>query len=109
MFRHPKGRPRQAKGQATILNRILDEIVIVTENGKRRKKSKREVMYMQIVNKTLSGDSRSAKLLFDKLERMEEKDEIENGRPISMAVLDRLRARLDQKTIPDDESDAEHH
>lgn len=94
---NPKGRPRRAKGQATILNKILDEIVIVNENGKRKKKSKREVLYTQLVNKTISGDSRSAKLLLDKIEKMEEKDAIENPR-IPLSVLDKLRARLDGLT-----------
>src|SRR6516164_8153933 len=44
---NPKGRPGGAKNLSTLLNEALNELVIVAENGGRRKISKRQVSHHQ--------------------------------------------------------------
>ena len=48
---NPHGRPAGAKNLKTLLNKALNELVIVTENGGQRKISKREAIVTQLVNR----------------------------------------------------------
>jgi hypothetical protein len=56
---NPKGRPRGARNTTTIITEALNERVVVKENGKTRKITKREAMFKQVVNKAASGDLKS--------------------------------------------------
>ena len=68
---NPKGRPKGSKNFATLLTEALDEKVQVTEDGKRRRVSKRELVVKQLVNKSASADLRAIKQLTDIVERAE--------------------------------------
>src|SRR5215472_13361203 len=48
---NPRGRPRDSKNLKTLLNDALDEPVVVTEEGRRRKITKREAIVTQLVNR----------------------------------------------------------
>src|SRR6266850_6711987 len=48
---NPRGRPPGAKNMKTLLNKALNELVVVTENGGRRKVSKREAIVTQSATK----------------------------------------------------------
>src|SRR5712671_5966736 len=56
---NPRGRPPGAKNLKTLLNKALNELVIVTENGGRRKVSKREAIVTQLVNRSAKADYRA--------------------------------------------------
>jgi hypothetical protein len=60
---NPAGRPRGAKNFATALEQELKSRVIVTENGRRKRVSKREVIAKQLVNKAAGGDLKAIPLL----------------------------------------------
>jgi hypothetical protein len=60
---NPKGRPKGKLNLATVLERALQETVIINENGNRRKVTKREAACKQLVNKAASGDLTALKLL----------------------------------------------
>ena len=60
----PKGRPSGAKNLSTLFIEALNETVIIAENGRRRKISKRQAIVKQIVNKA-KGDWRCTKLLLE--------------------------------------------
>src|SRR6202035_5937958 len=62
---NPRGRPSGTKNFTTLLNEALNETVIVTENGGRRKVSKRQAILTQLVNRSATADLRAIKLLFD--------------------------------------------
>ncbi len=62
---NPKGRPRGSKNLTTLLQQALDEKVIITENGRRKRITKREAWAKQLANKAASGDSRTAKFLYE--------------------------------------------
>src|SRR6266496_4770657 len=60
---NPNGRPRGAKNFAVAIEQELVTRVTVTENGKRRRISKREVIAKHLVNKAASGDLKAIPLL----------------------------------------------
>jgi len=61
---NPKGRPTGVKNFATAIAEELDHRVPVTENGRRRKISKRQVIAKQVINKAASGDLKAAQTIF---------------------------------------------
>src|ERR1700731_4177703 len=62
---NPRGRPSGAKNFTTLLREALNEPVIVTENGGRRKVSKRQAIITQLVNRSATADFRAIKILLD--------------------------------------------
>jgi hypothetical protein len=62
---NPKGRPREAKNLAAVLDEALAEKVAILENGRRRKITKRCAMIKQLANKAASGDLRASRQLID--------------------------------------------
>jgi hypothetical protein len=59
------GRPRGAKNFAAAIEEELQARVTVTENGKRKRISKREIIAKHLVNKAASGDLRAIPLLLN--------------------------------------------
>jgi hypothetical protein len=47
---NPRGRPPGAKNLSTLLNEALNELVVVTENGGRKRISKRQAAFKQLLN-----------------------------------------------------------
>jgi hypothetical protein len=68
---NPRGRP--VKNLAALLAAALNEKVTVTENGKRRKITKREAVIAQLVNKSASAELRATKMLIEMLWEIERK------------------------------------
>ena len=72
---NPRGRPSGAKNLATLLREALNEPVIVTENGGRRKVSKRQAIITQLVNRSATADFRAIKILLDIVRDIERQTE----------------------------------
>jgi Family of unknown function (DUF5681) len=53
---NPKGRPKGSKNLATILEKIGQERITVTEQGRQRTITKKEAIMLQLTNKGVSGD-----------------------------------------------------
>ena len=68
---NPKGRPKGSKNFATLLTEALDEKVQVTEDGRRRRIAKRELVIKQLVNKSAAADLRAIKQLTDIVQGIE--------------------------------------
>ena len=68
---NPKGRPKGSKNFATLLAQALDEKVSLTEDGRRRRITKRELVIKQLVNKSASADLRAIKQLTDIVQGVE--------------------------------------
>lgn len=62
---NPTGRPKGAKNFGTAIEDELRARVTVTENGRRRRVSKREVIAKRLVNRAAEGDLRAVPLLFN--------------------------------------------
>jgi Family of unknown function (DUF5681) len=64
---NPAGRPQGAKNFATAIEEELQAQVVVTENGKRKRISKRQVIAKHLVNKAASGDLKAIPLLLNEI------------------------------------------
>ena len=60
---NPKGRPKGSKNLATLVNQALDETVMVTEDGRRRRVTKREQVITQLVNKSAAADLKATQIV----------------------------------------------
>ncbi|MBV8456581.1 MAG: hypothetical protein JO122_08195 [Acetobacteraceae bacterium] len=97
---NPRGRPPNSKNLATLLNDALNEPVTITENGRRRKISKREAVIKHLVNKSASADPRSLKILLDLMLNLEARARSAAASPAAAGpgdeeILTQLKARLE--------------
>src|SRR5947209_14133285 len=97
---NPNGRPKKSNGVDAAVHRALQEKITVTEQGRRKRKSKLEVTAAQIANKGAGGDLRAAKMAFDLAAKAEGNHQAAPApRPLTendRAIADRFIARLMQ-------------
>jgi hypothetical protein len=103
-----RGRPRGAKNSATLLNKVLDEKVIITENGSRKTITKREAAFKQLANKAAGGDARTLHLLLAELRTMETKAESsQSGTPLlqedDIKVIEELQRQFNIREEEEDD------
>jgi hypothetical protein len=96
---NPRGRPCGAKNFTTLLEEALNEPVTVTENGGRRKVSKRQAIITHLVNRSATADFRALKLLFDIVRDIERQTEPASPETAEFSeadekVLEQLRSRF---------------
>ena len=96
---NPRGRPPGAKNLKTLLNKALNELVIVTENGGQRKISKREAIVTQLVNRSAQADLKAIQILLAMLRDIEGHAEAGSADPdvfteADEQIIQRIRARL---------------
>ena len=72
---NPRGRPPGAKNLSSLRTEALDELVVITENGGRKRISKRQAAFKQLVNEAAKGNWRALKLLVDILQDLERRTE----------------------------------
>jgi Family of unknown function (DUF5681) len=101
---NPTGRRRGSKNVATLLEQVLSERVIVTENGKRKAITKLEAMLKQLANQAASGDHRAIKLLIPLADtclasRGAEASDAPAAAPLPSAEERRARARETMKIL----------
>jgi predicted DNA-binding ribbon-helix-helix protein len=66
---NPKGRRKQSKSAKALLTEALNERVLVTEAGVRRRITKLEAFWKSLVARALHGDARSTALLMKVMEQ----------------------------------------
>ena len=96
---NPRGRPSGSKNLATVLSEALNELVIVAENGGRRKITKRQAIITQLVNQSAKADWRATKILLDMVRDIESQTEPVSAEtsPFNEAdekVIEQLKARF---------------
>ena len=96
---NPRGRPPGAKNFTTLLNEALNEGVLVTENGGRRKISKREAIVTQLANRAAAADFRAIKILLDIVRDIERQTEPGSRETAEFSeadekVIEQLKARF---------------
>jgi hypothetical protein len=52
----PRGRPPQCKSTAALFNEVFDEEITITQNGRPRTLTKREIAFKQLANRAAKGD-----------------------------------------------------
>src|SRR5215469_2581310 len=94
---NPRGRPSGSKNLATLVREALNKMVIVTEDGGRRKISKCEAIVTQIINKAAKADLRAIKILLEIIREIESKIPPETAETCFSAedekVLEQIKAR----------------
>jgi hypothetical protein len=96
---NPRGRSPGAKNLKTLLSDVLNEFVIVSENGGRRKITKREAIVTQLVNRSASADFRAIKILLDMVRDIEGQTEPASRETSAFSeadekVIEQLRVRF---------------
>ena len=71
MFGNPRGRPKDAKNLSTLVHEALNEQVIIAENGRRRKISKRQAIIAQLVNRSAQADFKATQIVLGLLRDIE--------------------------------------
>src|ERR1700740_535091 len=69
---NPKGRPKGSRSVGAVLQDIIQQKIVVTENGKTRRIPALEVMLRRLANDAMRSDQRALKLLLSLLERYAE-------------------------------------
>jgi Family of unknown function (DUF5681) len=69
---NPKGRPRGSRPVGAVLQDIIRQKVVVTENGKTRRISRLEVMLLRLANDGMRSDARAVKLLLSLVDRYQD-------------------------------------
>jgi len=95
---NPRGRPSGAKNMKTLLSKALNELVVVTEAGGRRKVSKREAIVTQLVNRSAKADYKAIQILLGMLRDIEgDTDAHASDATFTEAdqqIIQRIRSRL---------------
>jgi hypothetical protein len=68
---NPKGRPKGAKNEASILREILEHQIPLQESGRIRKISVRQAILLKMADGALKGDTRKAAFVLDRYRRAE--------------------------------------
>ncbi len=95
---NPAGRPKGALNLATILARILQEPVVITEHGRKTTITKFEAVVKQVTNKAVLGDARASNQVFTLVQAQER--QLEGPEPATelseadQRVRDRILNRL---------------
>jgi hypothetical protein len=87
---NPKGRPKGSKNFATVIQDELERRVVVTEDGRRRKITKREAVAKQLVNRAAGGDPKAIPVLLNETRAYENDASAGGPQPITMAHEDEL-------------------
>src|SRR5205823_4232093 len=96
---NPRGRPSGSKNLSTLFSEALNELVVVAENGGRRKITKRQAIITQLVNQSAKADWRATKILLDILQTIEARTEPDSPETSAFSeadekVLEQLKARF---------------
>ena len=96
---NPRGRTTGAKNLRTLLTEALNETVIATENGGRRKVTKRQAIITQLVNRSATADFRAIKILLDIVRDIERQTEPTTPETSDFSeadekVLEQIKARF---------------
>jgi hypothetical protein len=93
-----RGRPRGAKNMKTLLSKALNELVVVTDNGGRRKVSKREAIITQLVNRSAKADFKAIQILLGMIRDIESDTDPHSSDPTfteaDQQIIQRLQARF---------------
>ena len=89
---NPKGRPKKARGVDAAMLGALAEKIVVTEHGKRRRRTKLDVMAAQIANKGAAGDLRALAMVLNHGHKAQQRAEADTVRAPIMTEADRAIA-----------------
>jgi hypothetical protein len=74
---NPKGRPRKQKGPRQLLEDALNEAATITENGKSKVLSKKQIVFKVLVASAIKGNSKAMTAVFKLMNDYGITDELE--------------------------------
>jgi hypothetical protein len=86
---NPRGRPRKPRTADDAILSAVRQPIIVTENGRRRRRTKLEVTAAQIANQGASGNLSAGKTTFDLVKRAEERQMRASAASENLSLSDR--------------------
>ncbi len=86
---NPRGRPRKPHTADDAILSAVRQPIIVTENGRRRRRTKLEVTAAQIANQGASGNLSAGKATFDLVKRAEERQTKASAASEELSLSDR--------------------
>jgi hypothetical protein len=86
---NPRGRPRKPRTADDAILSAVRQPIVVTENGRRRRRTKLEVTAAQIANQGASGNLSAGKTTFDLVKRAEERQTQASGASGELSLSDR--------------------
>ena len=66
---NPRGRPKGTRPLGSVLQRILEQKVVVKENGKAKRLQVQEVILLRLANEAMKSDKTAIKVFFALVER----------------------------------------
>ena len=82
----------------TLLTRALNELVVVTDNGGRRKVSKREAIVTQLVNRSAKADFKAIQIVLGLVRYIESDTDPHSADPTyteaDQQIIQRIQARF---------------
>lgn len=98
MFRQSARPAQRRENLSTLVHDALNEQVVVAENGRRRKVSKRQAVIKQLINRSAQGDLKAMQMLLAIMQDIEHRNEAGAAEPTFDAademILEQLRARF---------------
>ena len=84
---NPKGRPKGSRSVGAVLNDILQQKIVVTENGKTRRIPALEVMLRRLANDAMRSDPNAIRLLLPLIDRYSDSPEAFNEKNVTRTVV----------------------
>ncbi len=102
---NPKGRPKGSKNAATLLEEELGQKVIIKENGRQKKITKKAAIFKQLVNRAVQGDPKATFPVVKLIQGYESKNEEISDTDINpddaeaiVSLLARLKQEVKRET-----------
>jgi Family of unknown function (DUF5681) len=86
---NPRGRPRKPRTADDAILSAVRQPIVITENGRRRRRTKLEVTAAQIANQGASGNLSAGKTTFDLVKRAEERQMQASAATEELSLSDR--------------------
>ena len=92
---NPSGRPKRIRTQLEVVRRELTQKVTVTENGRKRRLTKAELVAKQLVTKAMKGEAPAMRMLL----RVNELMDAEALRDGETAISDKDQKNADRNVL----------
>lgn len=96
---NPSGRPKGAKSLRTVIKEAASKKLSVVEDGKRKKKSKMDLMVTQMFNRAAQGEARFTQMALDQYSNIENRPAADRNsdvfeeadQPVITQIIARIR------------------
>jgi hypothetical protein len=99
---NPAGRPKGAKSLRTVIKEAGSKKLSVVEDGKRKKKSKIDLMVTQMFNRAAQGEARFTQMALDQYSNIENRPAADGNSPAfeeaDLPVIAHIIARIRRTT-----------